>query len=190
MSAYLTSNDTLSALVSYWAHRCGGDRGRSDLVRAIALAGVDRQTITGAQYNAATAKAESLVTANGGPERCAFLLLLSENQASLAARYPEDTAYRDATGYAYRRLPIVTHWVSGRATGHLVGLVRGYEYQSCEHNDWERSPAWRICQSIRAFLLSDLERRDCGDGGNWASWEDPGDPREAALLAALAGGAQ
>ena len=189
MSAYLTSNDTLSALVTYWAMRCGGDNGRSDLTRAIALAGVDRSTITTPRYNEATANAEALIAAHGGPERCAFMLLLAENQASLAARYPGDTDYRDGSGYTYQRLPIVAHWIMGRTTGHLVGMVRGYEYQSCEHADWERSPAWRICQTIRGYLLQDLERRDCGDGGNWASWENPGDPREIALAAALAGGA-
>lgn len=52
-------------------------------------------------------------------------------------------------------------------------LVRGYEYQSCEHPGWAPSPAWYFCQALRDRLLDrlpgvskarDVEAEDVGYG--------------------------
>lgn len=180
MSAYLSSCDAISALATYFAYRTR--QPEQELGRVLANAAFGRlvranfETAHG-EYNVCNREALLLIEELGGPARAVFRLLVMENQRSLEARYPGDENYRDATGYAYAPSASVRRWISARTTGQLVGILRGYEYQSCEHPDWQQSDAYAICQSIRHALLSDLESRDCGESPNWASWQEPEQPR-------------
>lgn len=190
MSAYLSSCDAIAALATYFAHRTR--QPEQELSRVLANAAFARlqranpETAYG-EYNACSREALATIAAHGGPARAVFALLLQENQRSLEARYAGDEDYRDAAGYAYAPSAAVRRWICARTTGQLVGILRGYEYQSCEHREWEQSDAYAICQSIRRALLSDLESRDCGDTPNWASWAEPEQPRRRTVLELVEG---
>jgi hypothetical protein len=189
MSAFLSSADTINALATYWALRAGTPGSYSTPADSLSRAIGASDRARGACQDPSKADAEVAAIADAAdPFSAAFRILLLENQRSLEARYPEDADYRTA-GPEYRpqRLPIVQYWICSRTTGELVGLLRGFEYQACEHDGWETSAAHEICSQIRRWLLADLETRDCGDNGsNWASWEAPEDPRAVAMRQALA----
>ena len=72
-------------------------------------------------------------------------VLHAENVKSLVARYDdeEDSIVVD-NGY----VPVVTNIF------HLAKLVDSYEYQSCEHDEFEASLAKEICDAVRSGLLS------------------------------------
>lgn len=177
MSAYLTSNDTISALVTYWEHSTRVHNHislREQLTRAYAAAS-DRRG-TGWDFSWATTQVTLLL--EGFPSEChaAFALLLRENINSLVALYPNDEdMWSDAGSYRFRRSAAVQRWVDRRPFGHgnLVGMVRGYSYQSCEHKGWSGSEAFQIIEQIRTGLLIDLEQRDCPDSSPWASFTEP-----------------
>ena len=168
MSAYLSSQDAIAALATYWFASVTNKRFGplySYLTRAIWSSGV--------QYSDAQLQAERLLS-NRAAGLVIFELLLAENQASLEARYPDSPDMREASHYRYSIDTAVLHAVQGRQpTGALVGILRGYEYQSCEHNGWKRSIGYAICQQIRDFLTDDLERRDCPDEDSrfWADYK-------------------
>lgn len=175
MSAYLSSADALSALATYWGESVRRDRfgdPQSELTRALYRSGFP--------WHDATARAQSLLTGRL-PETVIFELLLSENVASLEERYAKHEALSDMTdheGYAYRRDPDVISWMTRRESGRIVGILRGYEYQACEHRGWETSIGKAICDQISRSLLKDLERRDTPSDDQdrctyWASYERP-----------------
>ena len=182
MSAFLSSSDCISALAYYWEMRCkqpGNFTTPTDsFINAVARADLASRA-TAAEW------ADPYMSRHGGAARACYRELLIENQNSLKDRYPNDEEMWDAEGYSYQPAGIVQSWVIERNTGHLVGLLRGYEYQACEHDGWEKSTAYQLCRQIERFLLKDLENRDCPEGGNWASWEAPEDPRTVRMLSAL-----
>lgn len=182
MSAFLSSSDCLSALAYYWEMRSrqpGNFTTPTDsFVNAVARAN---------RCSRADAAdwADPYISRQGGAAKACYMQLLVENQNSLMARYPNDHEMSEAEGYSYEPAGIVQCWALEKTTGHLVGLLRGYEYQACEHDGWERSTAYQICRQIERYLLKDLESRDCPEGGNWASWDAPADPRMVRMLSAL-----
>ena len=112
----------------------------------------------------------------GSAEKAAFALLVLENVKSLISRYPSaDEMFKEASSYRFKRSAQVMRWLHYAPLGHgfLVGMVKGYAYQSCEHESWEQSAAFQLCEQIKGFLLSDLERRDCQEQGSWASFTEP-----------------
>ena len=194
MSAFLSSNDCISALAYYWHARSSRTNFTSPeaaLTRAVMFW---RQATSG-DYD--PQEDHDLVqvflkATNGSVVRAVFGILLLENQASLAARYPDDDDMQDDTGYVYKRPQIVDYWIAQRTTGQMIGLLKGYEYQSCEHKGWESSVAYFICKQIRDYLLNDMETRDCptdemGHGRNWAHWSAPEDPRQVRLTELIGG---
>lgn len=183
MSAYLTSCDAISALASYWSRRSRSPQ--QDLTHLIARATAPK---THEQYCSAADTAARYVEHFLTPAHACFDLLLQANIESLKARYPESPEmWAEAEGYAYKPSRAVNYWIQSRTTGQLVGLVNGYAYQSCEHDSWESDAAYRLVDSIRHQLLKDMETRDCGENaGNWASWEETGDPMQEAWLAHVA----
>ena len=187
MSAFLSSADCLNALATYWERKAKAPGGYTTPADSLARAVRRSNHKNGARENPAVidAQADALIS-KLPPFAAMFQILLLENQRSLEARYPSDTDYRAAgPDYKPQRLQIVDYWLAARQTGQLVGLLRGYRYQACEHDGWETSVASQLCQEIELQLLKDLESRDCGDNGNWASWEAPADPRQIAMEAAL-----
>lgn len=161
MSAYLTSNEDLSTLATYWLAKANDARTFGDTKSSLTYAIyhsfriLKRSTTWGV---AAGKTAEILKTARPGP--VIFQLLLEENLASLKYRYPDSDTFWDHSGYRFREDAAVQRWMNNRTTGQVVPLVRSYEYQSCEHPEWEASIAYQLCQQIRHFLLLDLQERD------------------------------
>lgn len=177
MSAYLTSNDTISALVTYWGTMAsrGCSTSEAQLSRCYSLAKRAQNGGEGWYFDWASSEVDALRKSQS-LETVVFNHLLQENVNSLQARYPDSPEmWSGAKVYRLRRSAQVSRWINYRplGQGHLVGMVRGYEYQSCEHDGWEKSVAYQICQQIRQFLLQDLEARDCGDRTCWASYEEP-----------------
>ena len=169
MSAYLCSSDTLSALATYWHENVTRDQCSdpvSDITRAI------YHGSTGMPWGDATIQAQQL-TKGRLPALVVYELLLSENQASLEARYPGDLEYRSAEGYCYSPDPQVKRSVQHNRTGWLVSLLDGYEYQSCEHRSWRTSIGQALCHQIRRMLTHDLERlqNPSKKAGHWASYD-------------------
>jgi hypothetical protein len=182
VSAYLTSNDTISALVTYWSASASHKNYTTPtdaLCRAFAMA----KRAEGGNPEAypldwASKEASKAVARYGSVEAAAFALLTLENVKSLLARYPgDDDMWEAAKGYRFKRSAQVMRWIQGhsgpRGHGFIVGMVRGFSYQACEHESWEHSPAFQLCEQIKAYLLNDLESRDCPDGGMWACYEEP-----------------
>lgn len=191
MSAYLSSCDCLSGLAYYWALRSGApgthDTPRDSLTRAAYFAS-DSETAGDWELSRQWAEGYCYSDAGGSPGRAAYQLFLLENQRSLQARYPNDPDMWDSEGYSYQPPRIIQSWVLELQTGQMVGLLRGFEYQACEHDGWQRSVAYQLCRQIERLLVSDLEARDCPDGERpWASWVAPADPRMVQLLSQLGG---
>ena len=112
--------------------------------------------------------------AGGSPAAAVFELLLAENVASLQARYPDSPEmWQAAEGYRYRPCAGVRRWINANKCGPIVGLVRGFNYQSCEHASWEKSIGWQLLQQIRHQLLIHLENRDTENAQLcWADWQE------------------
>jgi hypothetical protein len=176
MSAFLCSSDTLSALATYWHENVTRDQCSdpvNDITRAI------YHGSPGMPWGDATIQAQQL-TKGRLPALVVYELLLSENQASLEARYPGDLEYRSAEGYCFSPDPHVVHCVnryglgdrSRFKTGWIVSLLDGYEYQSCEHRSWRTSIGQALCHQIRRMLTHDLERLQTDrKTQHWASYD-------------------
>lgn len=171
MSAFLSSVDAIAALATYWGSPSSTiSAPRNELSRAIGCASL----AAGKGWPAATAAtADRLIRlANGSPARACFELLLAENVASLQSRYPScPEMWQAAESYRYRPSQAVSHWQGRRQTGRLVGILKGYEYQSCEHDGWRHSIAYQICQQITSRLLEDFAALT-GGADTWASFDE------------------
>ena len=182
MSAFLSSGDAINALATYWTIKLqapGYSSPDGELTRAYRCHQRDCQ-LNGAEADETAWQLIQAATESGSswqPWQSVQQILLKENQRSLEARYPGDEDYRAAEGPEYhpRRIQAVRGWQMNRQTGRLVGILKGYEYQSCEHDGWTSSVAYHLCQQIRSQLLDDLENRDCQDDEQrgWASWQEP-----------------
>lgn len=168
MSAYLCSCDALSALASYWQESIKHLRSQPGDYIAYAI----YHGTPGIPWADAQAKAKQLC-AGSSPAAVAFELLLAENQASLEALYPDELEYRSAEGYSYSADPKVRPSVIHNCTGWIVGILDGYEYQSCEHKGWRQSIGQMLAHQIRRFLTDDLKRLQDPDRkqGFWASYD-------------------
>lgn len=186
MSAYLASSDCISALVTYWESRCsrpGSYNAETNLCRAYE----QFFKSLGRDYHQACLEGQAMVAdklKTRTPAQLAFQTLLVQNQMSLEARYPGDKDMQDAEGYAFRRSGKILQL--GKNSGLVVGLLNGYEYQACEDDAWETSPAYFICQQIKSMLLSDLEAGLSQEERGWASYEEPEDAPKVVSLAELA----
>lgn len=100
-------------------------------------------------------------------EQCNDLgeLLVKENLSSIHARYPDTIANPDATPG-----PIEQYWLEPYELGDWFGsrltpiealkALDCYEYQSCEHPEWEQSEAHEFCQRFRHSLIGRLPGYD------------------------------
>ncbi len=52
--------------------------------------------------------------------------------------------------------------------GVLVNAIDGYEYQSCEHPQWDGSLARGYCHWLKDKLLDELSHRDQCNGWDWS----------------------
>lgn len=85
------------------------------------------------------------------------MMLLGENLKSVNHRYDENEL--EAEVYEYNRYP-------GRITPvQTIKAVRCFEYQACEHPDWEKSEAKSFCDSLTVYAIQHLP------GYDDAEWE-------------------
>lgn len=89
--------------------------------------------------------------------RRVFSMLVSENLASLAYRYPDDTS-GNATVDSY-----AVHSASIKAdlpVLHIIKLCHNYEYQACEHPGWQDSTARKLVKAIETHAVPCLPGYD------------------------------
>tara|TARA_Y100000401_G_scaffold25222_1_gene17541 strand:- start:93 stop:629 length:537 start_codon:yes stop_codon:yes gene_type:complete len=85
-----------------------------------------------------------------------FNILLRENQNSLMARY-NDKEYAERPSYKYLMSNCVVYWNDHDQLGYLVGILNNYDYQSCEHENYENSLGFAILDQIRYMLLESFK---------------------------------
>jgi hypothetical protein len=85
-------------------------------------------------------------------------MLWQENLRSVAARYPGDgdgqrpgpTKFRDSHVRTYKH----TEQPYQLTPAEGLQALACYEYQSCEHDGWEKSDAHRFCEILRSSLIT------------------------------------
>jgi len=179
MSAYLCSDDTLNALSTYWFIKSGktwDDPSKSQAFkRALEIVEkeyfyktrsvsckdplklyVDFQKYIDESYD------DLLKSSNNDLYELVFDTLLLENKNSLNARYSNPTdMFRDS--YIYRLSNCVVNWIDQKQSGYLVGIVNNYDYQSCEHENHEKSLGYAILNQIKDYLLEDMKLGEIWD---------------------------
>lgn len=93
-------------------------------------------------------------------------MLLAENRRSVDHRYAEEEIEEP---YLYHRYPRNVSRAELRAQHEagtlprplapvdILKMIECYEYQSCEHPEWETSEAHAFCQALRMDQISKLE---------------------------------
>ena len=84
-------------------------------------------------------------------------MLMAENRRSVNHRYDET---QEEAPYVFEKLP-------GRPDPIIVlKAISCYEYQSCEHPEWEESEAHAFCEALRHRMIAALPGYDDAD-----AWE-------------------
>ena len=185
MSAYLCSDDTFNALSTFYYMKSGrtDDERKSQVMRAIRRVNKDSwyenqetmisvPTETFEDRMKLHAKFDSfcdglyciyfLQYSDGDFFRMIFDILLRENQKSLIARY-NDKEYAERPSYSYKMSNCVVHWNDHKQLGYLVGIINNYDYQSCEHGNYQDSLGYAILDQIKELLLKELQLGEIWD---------------------------
>ena len=185
MSAYLCSDDTLNALSTFYYMKSGktDDQRKSNILRAIRRVNKDswyknqKEVIkapmeTFEDRMKLHAKFEKfcdglydiyfLQYSDGDFFKMIFDILLRENQKSLMARY-NDKEYAERLSYNRVMSNCVTHWNEHNQLGYLVGIINNYDYQSCEHGNYQDSLGYAILDQIKELLLRELQLGEIWD---------------------------
>lgn len=81
-------------------------------------------------------------------------MLMNANVESVGHRYDEQPFENDLPGHADYLMPYRYADPGYRPTlAESVGIIAGYEYQSCEHPGWDGSEAYRFCVDLKDRLL-------------------------------------
>jgi len=179
MSAYLCSDDTLNALSTFYYMKSGKTEAerKSNVLRAIRSVEKERwyetqetmisvKTVTFEDRMKLHAKFDKfcdglfdiyfLQYSDGDFYKMIFDILLRENQKSLLARY-NDKEYAERPSYVYRMSNCVNYWDDHNQLGYLVGIINNYDYQSCEHENYQDSLGYAILDQIKELLLRELQ---------------------------------
>jgi len=185
MSAYLCSDDTLNALSTFYYMKSGKtDKERkSNILRAIRRVNKDSwyenqetmisvPTDTFEDRMKLHAKFDKFCEglfdiwfhqySNECIYEVIFNILLRENQNSLMARY-NDKEYAERPSYVYRMSNCVNYWDDHNQLGYLVGIINNYDYQSCEHGNYQDSLGYAILDQIKEMLLDELKLGEIWD---------------------------
>tara|TARA_R100000231_G_scaffold100556_1_gene74919 strand:- start:537 stop:1145 length:609 start_codon:yes stop_codon:yes gene_type:complete len=189
MSAHLTDQDCINALATFWYEYHKQPRNESPkqaLERAFLIAPeeVSLKKDYFERMEDFRIRADSRIEAEEpvykGLASCAvvFNLLFNENVRSLQARYPDDYQELISSNYEFKKSSTVTKWLSDRDPRGLMmvwQMLRGWEYQSCEHYEFRNSVAYQIKQQIEYGILNTLKEIHCPNDEDrvWTSWEDP-----------------
>ena len=180
MSAYLCSDDTLNALSTFYYMKSGktdAER-KSNILRAIRRVNKDswyeRQQVAETYEQRMKQIADFDKFCNGVYDiwyhqysnediyEVIFNILLRENQNSLMARY-NDKEYAERPSYIYRMSNVVNYWDDHNQLGYLVGIINNYNYQSCEHRNYQDSLGYAILNQIKDYLLKDMKLGEIWD---------------------------
>ena len=184
MSAYLTSNDVLNALSTYFHESnkkgylkssyglCIYESIKSDHKHMTETQAADlAQNIVNLDYELTYASNKTHTVAV-----LVFDQLLKENKNSLKALYPNDSDMWQ-NDYKFEPSQQVITWVLDRnikGLASLADMARGYFYQSCEHKGFKTSPAYFLIRDIKDSLLNNLVKYSLSDEQQpWASWSEP-----------------
>ena len=180
MSAYLCSDDTLNALSTFYYMKSGktDDERKSNILRAIRRVNKDswyeRQQVAETYEQRMKLIADFDKFCNGFYDiwyhqysneciyEVIFNILLRENQNSLMARY-NDKDYSERLSYAYRMSNVVNYWDDHKQLGYMVGIINNYDYQSCEHGNYQDSLGYAILDQIKEMLLDELKLGEIWD---------------------------
>ena len=179
MSAYLCSDDTLNALSTFYYMKSGktDEERKSNILRAIRR--VNKDSWYKNQKEVIKAPMETFEDrmklhakfdkfcdgvydiwyhqySNECIYEVIFNILLRENQNSLMARY-NDKDYSERPSYVYRMSNCVNYWDDHKQLGYLVGIINNYDYQSCEHGNYQDSLGYAILDQIKELLLKELQ---------------------------------
>lgn len=190
MSSFLSSPDTLAALVTYWHDSC---QRPGSFLQPIGELGRALCCVDQAHGDTAALRADLTAAAGRGVDRdavcrLAYRWLFLANVQALADRYG-DRAFPDddvLPRYVFRRSAWAAAAVRSGRTGALYGLLRGYVYQACDAKAWgPRMVAWQVAEQIRHLLTADWERRCVPNDRErlWAGWEEPAATDAAAVQA-------
>ena len=194
MSAHLVDQDCINALATFWYeyHKTPGNESpQNALERAFIIAKeeISLKEDYFENQNELRYRAIKLIEAQQdvykGLASCRVIydILLNENIRSLQALYPDDIKEPLENRmwfneYDFKKSSTVVKWVSDRNPKGLLMLwqmLKGWEYQSCEHFEFQNSVAYQIRQQIQNGILNILQKKFCvNDEDNvWTSWEDP-----------------
>lgn len=81
-------------------------------------------------------------------------MLVDENYKSVNFRYDENS---EPIPYTYKQFPLVKYEIS---PANLLGLLDNYEYQTCEHPEWQKSEAHKFVNCLRRAIIHDLPGYD------------------------------
>jgi len=184
MSAYLTSNDVLNALATYFHESnkkgylkssyelCVYESIKSDHKHMTETQAADTaQNIVNLDISLTKEKNQAYCIAE-----LVFDQLLKENVNSLKALYSNDSDMWQ-NDYKFKPSQQVITWVLDRnikGLASLADMARGYYYQSCEHKGFKTSPAYFLIKDIQSSLLNNLVKYSLTDEEQpWASWSEP-----------------
>lgn len=186
MSAYLTSNDVLNALATYFheSNKKGYLRSSYELCIYESIKNdFNHKHMTEKQVGNLANSLVNLdisLTKERNEAYCIALMvfdqLLKENKNSLKDRYPDDSDMWQ-NDYKFNPSQQVITWVLDRnikGLASLASMANGYIYQSCEHDGFKTSPAYFLIKDIQSSLLRDLTKYTLNhDERPWASWSEP-----------------
>ena len=182
MSAYLCSDDTLNALSTFYYMKSGktDDERKSNILRAIRLTNkkswydqykndpkIDSYDFRCELYSKFDKFCDDLFeiifkASDKDIYKTIFNILLRENQNSLMARY-NDKEFSERPSYIYRMSNVVNYWDDHKQLGYLVGIINNYNYQSCEHENYQDSLGYAILDQIKELLLRELQLGEIWD---------------------------
>ena len=188
MSAYLTSEDTISALSTFWFISCldrSMEQPKGSLQRILfrSMRSADKdETDSDILWNDAEAvlKSEEHLYI----DELVFNVLLKANVDSLKARYSDSPEmWEEAKNYKFKK----SYFARMAATefknlGFISSMCSGYSYQSCEFDGWETSFANYIIKDIKSKILNAVEKNEFSKLETiedqvkvvpWASFEEP-----------------
>ena len=194
MSAHLVDQDCINALATFWYeyHKTPSNESpQNALERAFIIAKeeISLKEDYFENQNELRYRAIRLIEANQDVYkrlascRVIYDILLNENIRSLQARYPDDIKEKNENRiwyheYNFKKSSTVVKWVSDRDPKGLLMLwqmLKGWNYQSCEHFEFKNSVAYQIKQQIQNGILNILQKKFCvNDEDNvWTCWTDP-----------------
>ena len=182
MSAYLTSQDTIAALSSFWFSSCSdpmSEGPKQNLQRVLfrAMKSADKED-TDSQILWNDAEAVLRCEQHLRMDELVFNVLLKANVESLKSRYSDSPEmWENASEYKYES----SYFGRMAATefknlGSISSMCSGFTYQSCEYEGWQTSFAYHLIEDIRHKILKFVEKlefRNSEASHPWADFEEP-----------------